>query len=123
MSRIDRVQEEMRHQVSLIVQRELRDPRIGFVTITRVEVTPDLKSARVYFTTIEEEKSFEDTVRGLRKAAGFVRKLLGERMRIKFIPEISFVYDESQTSTDRIDEIIEKIHKEKEEDERGHKEI
>jgi len=113
MSRIDRVQEEIRHQVSLIIQRELNDPRIGFVTITRVKVSPELKESRVYFTTIEQDESFDNTVNGLSRAAGFIRKLLGERIRMKFTPHLSFVYDDQRVRNDRIDEIIEKIDKKK----------
>lgn len=113
MSRLEKVQEELRHQISLIVQQELKDPRIGFVTITRVEVTPDLKTAKVYFTRLGPKESFEDTVNGLNRSAGFVRKLIGERMRIKFTPQINFIYDDSLKRQDRIDEIIDKIHKQK----------
>lgn len=113
MSRLKKVQEELRHQISLIVQQELKDPRIGFVTITRVEVTPDLKAAKVYFTTIGPKESFEDTVNGLNSSTGFVRKLIGERIRIKFTPQINFIYDDSPKRQDRIDEIIDKIHKQK----------
>ena len=97
--------------MSLIIQRDLNDPKIGFVTITRTEVSPDLKNATVYFTTIEKDKSFEDTVDGLNRSAGFVRKLIGDRMRIKYTPKIVFAYDQAQDSSNRIDEIIEMIHK------------
>lgn len=114
MSRADKVQEELRQQVSIIVQRDLKDPRVGFVTITRVEVTPDLRDARIYFTTMDVDKPFEDTVKGLDKASGFIRKLLGKRIRMKFTPQIRFIYDDSQTRRNRIDDIIDEIHKEKE---------
>ena len=113
MSRIDKVKEELRHQVSLIVQQELHDPRIGFVTITRAEVTPDLKDATIYFTVMETEKPVEETVKALDKAAGYVRKLIGQRVRIKFTPQIRFAHDDSEKSNERIDEIIDRIHKEK----------
>ncbi|MFH1868510.1 MAG: 30S ribosome-binding factor RbfA [Candidatus Omnitrophota bacterium] len=114
MSRIDRVKEELRHQVSMIVGQELHDTRIGFVTITRVEVTPDLKDAKIYFTTMNTGEAFDDTQGCLDRSAKYVRKLIGERMRIKFTPMIRFIYDEPQKISKKIDEIIDKIHKEKE---------
>ena len=119
MSRLERFNEEMRHQVSLIVEQELSDPRIGFVTITRVEMTPDLMQARVYFTTLKTEKALADTIGGLNSATGFIRKLIGERIKTRFTPEIMFIYDDSQKKRDRIDEIIDKIHKEKENADEG----
>lgn len=112
MSRIDRVQEELRHHVSQIVQQELNDPRIGLVTITRVEVNPDLREARVFFTTIDPEESLEAAVERLNASRGFVRKLIGERIRMKFTPQINFIYDDSLEKQGRIDDIIEKIHEE-----------
>ena len=120
MARVDRVQEELRHQVSLIMQRELNDSRIGLITITRVDASPDLKNAKIYFTAIKNEKSEEetfreDTAKALNSSRGFVRRLLAKRIRMKFIPDISFLYDYSDTKDDNIDKIIEKIHKEKEE--------
>ncbi|NQT94914.1 MAG: 30S ribosome-binding factor RbfA [Candidatus Omnitrophica bacterium] len=114
MSRIDRVNEEMRHRISEIIQKDLSDPEIGFVTITRVETTPDLKIAHVYFTTIEEGESFDKTVDGLNRSAGFIRKALGRRIRMKSTPEIQFIYDDVDKEKNRIDEIIEAIHKEEE---------
>lgn len=113
MSRVEKVQKELRYQVSLIVQQELKDPRIGFVTITRVEITPDLKEAKIYFTTMDVKESLDDTVNGLNRSAGFVRKLVGERMRMKFTPQINFIYDDSLKRQGIIDEIIDKIHREK----------
>lgn len=114
MSRLEKVQKELQHQISLIVQQELKDPRIGFVTITGVEITPDLKTAKVYFTRLGPKESFEDTVNGLNSSAGFIRKLIGERIRMKFTPQINFIYDDLLKRQDRIDEIIDKIHKEEE---------
>jgi len=114
MSRMDKINEEIRHQVSLILQRDINDPRIGFVTITRADVSPDLKSAKIYFTTIEKDKSFDDTVRGLERSTGFIRKLIAQRVRMKFAPEIRFIYDEAEKKNNRIEEILDIIHKEKE---------
>jgi len=114
MSRVEKVQEEIRQQVSLIVLKDLNDPTIGFITITRVKITADLRDAKIYFTTMADEESLEYAVNGLKRAVGFIRKLIGERMRMKFVPEIKFIYDESEKKSNRIDEIIEIIHREKE---------
>ena len=114
MGRIDRVRQELRHQISLIVQQELNDPRIGFVTITNVTVTADLQHARVFFSILGDESSAEAAKEGLNSAAGFVRRLIGQRMRMKFTPHIEFVYDEQNSPQSPIEDIIDKIHKEKE---------
>jgi len=108
---MDKVNEEVRHHVSLIVQRDLDDPKIGFVTITRVEVSSDLRVAHIYFTTLAEDESFDDTLEGLNKSAGVVRNLLGRRIRMKFTPEIRFINDNSEKESSRIDQIIEKLHR------------
>jgi ribosome-binding factor A len=114
MSRINKVNEEIRHQVSMILQRDIHDSRIGFVTIIKVDTSPDLKSADIFFTTIEKNEAFEDTFAGLRASAGLIRKLLSKRIRMKFVPRIIFIQDDSEVTNNRIDEIIDIIHKEKE---------
>jgi ribosome-binding factor A len=105
----------------MIVQRDLHDPRIGFVTVTRVDVSPDLKNANIYFTTLAKDKSFEDTVIALQKASGYVRRLIGERIKIKFTPKINFVYDDIPQEEKRIDELLGKLRKERKE-ENGYRE-
>ena len=114
MSRMDRVNEEVRHQVSTILQRDVQDPRIGFVTITRVDVSSDLRQAKIFFTTIEQGKSYEDTLSGLKRSTGFIRKMLGQRIRMKFTPDIQFVYDKTDDKKSRVEEILDMIHREKE---------
>ena len=114
MPRIERINEEIRHQVSLILQRDIHDQRIGFVTITKVDTAPDLRSADIYFTTIEAGSSSDDTFTGLKASAKLIRGLLAKRMRVKFIPKIRFINDNSNISKNRIDEIIDILNKEKE---------
>jgi ribosome-binding factor A len=113
MLRIERLQEELRHAVSSIVH-QLRDSRIGFITITRVSVTPDLKVATIYFTSLNSQADLKETLKGLDSAKGFVRRLVAEKVRMKFVPQIRFMYDDSQLKYDKITEIIDRIHKEKE---------
>ena len=95
MNRKDKVAEEIRREVSLIIQEELRDPRLGFITITRVELTPDLRFARIFFSVYGDEKQWQDTQAGLDHANGFIRRMLGERLGLRFVPEIAFRIDHS----------------------------
>jgi ribosome-binding factor A len=114
VSRIGRVSEEIRFQVSMILHKDLHDPRIGFITITRVDISPDLRSASIYFTTIKKPGTFEDTLKALKASRGFIRSQLAKRMSIKFVPKITFINDASWVETNRIDEIIDMLYKEKE---------
>jgi len=114
MSRIDRINEEIRYHVTSILQKDAHDPRIGFVTITKVDTSADLRLARVYFTVMEGARSAEDTLKALKNSKGFMRTLLSKRLRIKFAPQIIFINDASNTEINRIDEIIDIIHREKE---------
>jgi ribosome-binding factor A len=105
--RLQRVAEEIRKEVAQILQTELKDPRIGgFVTITHVRVTPDLRQATVYFSLLDPKKSATETEAGLQSARGFVRKLIGERIRIKFNPEIAFKHDPSLAESIRISKLL-----------------
>jgi ribosome-binding factor A len=114
MSRIDRVNEEIRFQISMILQRDMRDPRIGFMTISRVDTSPDLRSASIYFTVMNDKITSEDTLKALKASSGFIRSLLAKRMSIKFVPKITFINDVSKNEINRVDEIIGRLHKEKE---------
>jgi len=114
MFRRDRVSEEIRHQVSMILQRDIRDSRIGLVTITKVDMSPDLKSADIFFTSIREDGTTEDVLRCLKASSGLIRRLLSKQIRIKFLTRINFIYDDSGKTGNRIEEIIDSIHKDKE---------
>lgn len=105
---------QIQHEISLILSREMKDPRIGFVTVTGVELSPDLRHARVYVSTLgsgEDKKKNLDT---LHQAAGWIRHELGQRIRVKFVPEIVFYDDSSQEYGARIDRLLDGI-REKEE--------
>ena len=114
MSRMDKVNEEIRHQVGMILQRDIHDSRIGFVTITHVDTSPDLRSCKVYFTTLDEGDAYEETIAGLNASSANVRRELGKRIRIKFTPNIEFIHDAKDSESNRIDQIIDIIRKEKE---------
>lgn len=112
--RPERVASEMREHISRIISEEIKDPRIGFITVTKVEVTPDLRSAKILFSSLGGNEEKEGALEGLNSASGYIRKLLGERMRFKFIPELLFRLDESAEYVIHLNKIFDKIHKEKE---------
>lgn len=109
--RSEKVAEAIHETVSSLLSRGLNDPRIGFVTITAVELTDDLSLARIYFTAIGDEASGKSSETGLNSAKGFIRKELGRVLTIRHIPEIIFKYDHSQEYGNRIDSILREIGK------------
>ncbi len=109
--KIDRIQKEMIRELSYILELEVKDQCIKFVTITDCKVTSDLSFAKVYFTVLDKSKK-EETEKALKQAAGFIRKNLSERMNIRHTPELVFIYDESIEYGKKIETIIEKIHEE-----------
>jgi ribosome-binding factor A len=91
-----RVADQIQRDLAEIIAYELKDPRVGMITITEVQVTPDYAHAKVFFTTlVDDPDTVRNTVAGLRKAAGFIRGQLGRRLTIHTIPELHFVYDTS----------------------------
>jgi len=109
MSRKDKVAEEIKKDVSLILQDEIKDPRLGFTTITHVELTPDLRFARIFFSVYGDEKQWEDTQAGLEHAAGFIRRLIGDRLGLRFVPEIVFQRDHSSEYSILIEQRLQEI--------------
>lgn len=112
-SRPDRVADQIRKELSVLIAREVHDPGIGFLTITRVKVTPDLQQARVFYTTIGDAEARKDTARALGRATPFLRRQVGQRLRLRNVPELTFMYDESIEQQDRIEKIIQEIHAER----------
>jgi len=103
---------EIRHEISQILFRDLKDRRIGFVTVTGVELSPDLRHARVYVSTMGSAAEKKTSLDALNHAAGWIRRELGQRIRIKFLPEIVFRADTSQEYGERIDRLLDQIHEE-----------
>lgn len=99
--RANRVGEQMKKELGDIIGRKIKDPRIGFVTVTDVQVTGDLQQAKVYITVLGGEAQREDTLKGLAKAKGFIRSEVGQRIRLRKTPEIIFEFDESIDYGDR----------------------
>ena len=108
-NRPDRVGEAIRDELSQLIAREVHDPGIGFITLTRVSVTSDLQSARVYYTSLGDEKAQRETAKALKRAGPFLRRQLGSRIRLRRVPEITFFYDESIANTDRIEQILQDL--------------
>lgn len=110
--RTSRVAEQMKKEISEIVNQKLKDPRIGFVTVTDVELTNDLQQATVYISVLGEEEEKQETLTGLEKATGFVRSEVGKVLRLRKVPEITFKYDEAHEYGSRIDSILRELNKE-----------
>jgi ribosome-binding factor A len=108
-ARPNRVGEQIREDLTELITREVHDPGIGFITITHVDVTPDLQQARVNYTTLGDDKARRDTRRALERAAPFLRRQLGRRLRLRRIPELQFFYDESIERHDRIERILQEL--------------
>lgn len=112
-SRPERVGEEIRQELSLALAREVHDPGIGFVTITRVKMSPDLQQARVYYTLIGDDKAKKDTERGLDRAKPFLRRHIASSIRLRRVPELTFEYDRSVEHQDRVEQLILEIEAER----------
>lgn len=111
MSRHEKVQEQLRREVSLIVHDELRDPRLGFITITRAELTPDLRYVKIFYSVLGKDQDYKKCQEALDSALGFIRRLIGQRIRLRLVPEISFKEDRSGEYSIRIQEVLEEIKK------------
>lgn len=108
-SRPERVADQIRSELGLLLSREVHDPGIGFVTLTRVQVTPDLQQARVFYTVLGDEKARRTSARALDRAAPFLRRQIGSRLRLKRVPELKWIYDESIAGQDRIEQLLDEI--------------
>ena len=93
----------------MLLTREVHDPGIGFVTLTRVHISPDLQQARVMFTALGDEKSRTASARALERAAPFLRRQIGQRLRLKRTPELRFIYDDSIAGQDRIEQLLSEL--------------
>ncbi len=107
--RLTRVGEAIRAEISQMLLRDIKDPRIGFVTITEVVMSADLKHAKVYFSHMGTEEERLESHRGLIKASGFMRGELGRRLKLKFAPEIRFFHDDSLETGARISKLLKEI--------------
>jgi ribosome-binding factor A len=109
-TRTERVSDLIKDEISRLLLRELRDPRIGFVTITGVKVSQDLKSARVHVSVLAAPEARQESVKALNAAAGFFRRALFKNLRLRFAPSVAFVLDESLDRSERIESVLRQIH-------------
>src|SRR5688572_5505924 len=109
-SRTERVGDQIRAELATLLAREVHDPGIGFITLTRVQVTPDLQQARIMYTTLGDEKAQTASARALERAAPFLRRQLGARLRLKRTPELKFIFDGSVAGQDRIEQLLNELH-------------
>ena len=100
----------------MLLAREVHDPGIGFVTLTRVQVSADLQMARVHYTALGDEPTRKNSARALERAAPFLRRQIGSRLRLKRVPELKFVFDESIAGQDRIEQLLNELHTAKDDD-------
>ena len=124
--RTERVQEAIRRIVSEVLQRQLRDPRIaGFITITKVEVTSDLRLAKIFYSVLGDEKKKKLISKGLKSAKNFVKKHVGNELNLRYTPDIMFKVDKKLEYSARIDKVLYKIRKEEkdEKNKRSNKEV
>src|SRR6185436_19428446 len=109
-SRPDRVADQIRGELGLLLARAVHDPGIGFVTLTRVRVTPDLQQARVYYTALGDDRAQKSSARALERAAPFLRRQIGMRLHLKRTPELRFEHDDAIAGQDRIEQILNELH-------------
>jgi ribosome-binding factor A len=106
--RPQRLGDLIQREVSDLIRDEVRDPRVGMITITSVDVSPDMSHAKVFFTVLEKDK-LPDTLAGLGRSAGFLRSQLAKRIKMYTTPQLRFVYDESVEQGDRISRLIDSV--------------
>lgn len=112
-SRPDRVADQIRSEIGQMLARDVHDPGIGFVTVTKVHVSPDLQQARVFFTALGDEQTRRRSARALERATPFLRREIGSRLRLRRVPSLVFVYDESIAGQDRIERLLEEIQRDR----------
>ena len=108
--RSKRLQGLILQEISLLIQNGLKDPRIGFCTVTKIDLTDNLRHAKIYVSVIGSEKEIKDTLEGLNSAKNFIRKTLGKSLYLKYVPELEFKKDTSPEHLDKINRLINEIH-------------
>lgn len=109
-TRTDRVSDLIKGEVSRLLLREVRDPRVGFVTITGATVSPDLKNVRVFVSILGEPQARQASIKALNSASGFFKRALFKNLGLRFAPAVRFELDESLDQGDRIERVLQQIH-------------
>lgn len=108
--RSQRIQELLLEEIARLIQHGLKDPRIGFATITQVNVSDNLKHANIFVSVMGGDQEKEDTLEALRSAKGFIRNALGKNLYLRYIPELDFKRDDTQDQVDKISKILKDLH-------------
>jgi ribosome-binding factor A len=111
--RTARVGDQIRVEIADLLARVVQDPGIGFVTITGVRMTPDLQQARVYYTSLGDDRARKESRRALERVTPFLRRQIGQRLRLRRVPELHFFFDESVERGDRIEQILQELNAER----------
>ena len=120
--RTDRVAETIRRLISEVVHNQLKDPRAaGFITITKVEVTPDLRLAKIFYSVLGNDKQKKRITGGLKSAKNFIRRYIADKLKMRYAPDILFKMDEALAHRERIDKILDTIHEREGRDETDRK--
>lgn len=109
--RPNRIADQMREELAQLMRDELKDPRIGFASVVKVEVAPDLRVAKVFISVLGDAEAKKSTLKGLESAAGFLRGEIGNRLRLRFAPELRFILDESIEHGARIAALLNQVQK------------
>ena len=115
MSRMEKVNNQLRREIAAIILRDVNDPRVEFVTITHVDVSKDLRNAKVFYSVLGDESNAEKAGEALTKAQGYIRRIVGERLDMRYTPELLFIYDKSLNYTIKIDEALKEIEDDRQE--------
>ena len=110
--RSDRVGDLLLELVSQLLTKEVNDPRIGPVTLTAAEVSKDLRQARIYFNLLARNEGKAEVLAGLKSATGFIRAKIAKELKLRFVPTIEFVYDDTQDKARRIEDLLQQVKKE-----------
>ena len=108
MARTDKLDSILLREISMIISQEINDPKLGFPTVTEVDVAPDLNTAKVYVSFLGKNYKKRDGIEALRRAKGHIKSLLAKRIRIRKIPDLTFIVDDTLDKADRIEEILSK---------------
>jgi len=103
-----RIQDQLREEISLIIQRDIKDPGIGFLTILEVKMTDDLKIAKVFCSVYGDDDETKQTIEALQRSKGYIKFLLGKRVQLKYMPDLAFTLDNTFDKVARIEEILRK---------------
>jgi ribosome-binding factor A len=110
--RSQRIAEELKNEISVIIAQEIKDPRVGFATVTDVKLSPDMRYARVLVSVLGSPEEKQETFEALVRAARFIRRLIGARIRLRHTPELSFAYDDSIEQGDKMMRLFDEINRE-----------